>query len=392
MSGLVAASLVAGLLIVPSSASANPGVPVGAEVTSPRQRAGSAAGADHTAAAVDTAAGDRPTGLRPLPPSAKGVVGPEKLYPDPPSGSAGKKLPGGGEKRPDGVDLPPQEVRVDRATVTGFVPGQSRELPETRTESSTTFVNPDGTKTLRMYSAPKHVRDAAGRMVPFDLNVERGGDNRFRPRAGREVSFAAGSTDPQLATMRFGEGLEASFSVVGVTDVAAVADGGNVRFDGVRTDADLVLGPTNRGLKELIVLRSPAAPTVWDFPLRLRGLTAKLVEGAGRVDLVDATGKVRGQIPPGFMTDSVIDQRTGQGTRSNGVTYSLVEQNGGWVLRVSLDRSWLLSADRRYPVTVDPTMRTPTFDDTFVNTRDFKNRDNSAETFLAAGTWTSGAD
>ncbi|MFF0819747.1 LamG-like jellyroll fold domain-containing protein [Micromonospora haikouensis] len=274
----------------------------------------------------------------------------------------------------------------------GFVPGKSRELSEERTEESTTFVNPDGTKTLRMYSAPQYVRDAAGRMVPFDLNVDRGRDNRFRPRAGRDVSFAAGSADPHLATMRFGEGLEASFSMADASDVVADADGENVRFNGVRTDADLVVGPTNRGLKELIVLRSPLAPTVWDFPLRLRGLTPKLVEGAGRVDLVDAAGKVRGQVPPGFMTDSVIDPRTGEGARSNGVTYTVVEQDGGWVLRVTLDRAWLLSPDRRYPVTVDPTMRTPAFDDTFVSTRDYKNRDNSAETFMRVGTFTGGAD
>lgn len=243
-----------------------------------------------------------------------------------------------------------------------------------------------------MFSGPTYVRDARGRMVPIDTNVVRGGDARFRPRAAKDVSFAAVSTDSQVATMTFGAGVEAGFGVADAASVSAVASGSEVRFPSIRRDADLVVGPTSAGLKEHVVLKSPGAPTTWRFPLRLRGLTPELVTEGGYVLLKDGAGKPRALIPPGFMVDSVPDPKTGSGTRSNGVSYRLERDGEMWVLVVSLDETWLRDPARRYPVTVDPTLRDPTSDDWFVSKKTFANRYTGAETLMTAGTTTGGTD
>ncbi|ROO61849.1 hypothetical protein EDC02_3806 [Micromonospora sp. Llam0] len=185
----LAAILTAALLVADSDpAIAKHGPPDGASTSRPSQDAGSAAGRHHKVAGDETAAeGSIPPGNPPLPPGAEGVVGRERLAPDP--GDSLEQC----RPCPTGTtpQLPPRDAApVDEGAVTltpgaapsGYVEGRSRELPETRTATSTTFVNPDGTKTLRMYSGPAFARDVAGNMVPMDTQVQRRDDGRLRPQ------------------------------------------------------------------------------------------------------------------------------------------------------------------------------------------------------------------
>ena len=87
--------------------------------------------------------------------------------------------------------------------------------------------------------------------------------------------------------------------------------------------------------------------------LALEGVTPRLADD-GSVELVDA-GAVVGRIPAGFMEDSARDPHSGDGARSEDVTYELIQQGTGWALRVTADRAWLDDDARVYPVVVDPT-------------------------------------
>lgn len=124
------------------------------------------------------------------PPGSQKIVGLETKIPDPPR-PPGPMCRGCGPGRPDlytpgsVTSGPPVTLQPKASEATGFVPGQSRELPDKRTEKSTTFVNPDGTKTLRVYSGPANVRDSGGAMVPIDTKLVRGSDGRYRPAAAQ---------------------------------------------------------------------------------------------------------------------------------------------------------------------------------------------------------------
>jgi RHS repeat-associated protein len=399
---VVAASLVASVLVgLPSSSAhaSDPSVPPGASRVGPTQSRGSAAVQDHTAAAAETdAARSTPLGDPPLPPGAKGVVGQEKRHPDPvkvdgpqcvgcPPGTKPVVQPANG-KSPVTNEQPVALKQQPASQRTG---GSPHELVEARTATSTTFQNPDGTKTLRLFSGPLFTPDSAGKMVPIDTRVARGADARYRPAAAKDVSIAAVSTDPRLAVLRFADGVEAGFGVADASEVDAVASGSDVRFPGIRKDADLVVSPTAHGTKDVIVLRSVEAPTRWRFPLDLRGLTPALVTG-GLVELRDSSGAVRGVIPPGFMVDSALDPKTGMGTMSQGVAYSLGRDGGHWFLDVSLDESWLKATTRRFPVMVDPTIRyQQDEDDWTVSSRDANNTYTGGWGTLDVGGFYSGA-
>ena len=95
-------------------------------------------------------------------------------------------------------------------------------------------------------------------------------------------------------------------------------------YPGVQPEVDLRLEPRPGGVKETLVLHSVEAPTSFLFPLGLRGLTAKLVDG--QVVLSDRAGTRRAIIPPGYMLDAGNEPCP---AASAGVHYELVTSAGG---------------------------------------------------------------
>ncbi|WP_261574215.1 DNRLRE domain-containing protein [Frankia gtarii] len=242
------------------------------------------------------------------------------------------------------------------------------ELPERRTAAAQVFHNPDGTFTTEQSLGTERFRDAKGAWVGVDTALTEATGGRLRSRATEHpVEVAAAASDPQVGRIQLGAGMSFGF---GVDDAASSAraqvEGSKATFASVRDSADLQLGPTADGLKEVIVLRSADAPSTWTFPLALTGLTAR-VDG-DRVLLADGAGTVRAAIPPGWMEDS--RATGGLHATSRGVTYRLVTtKDGGQALQVDLDRAWLADPERVYPVNVDPTVTTllTGADDTYVS-------------------------
>jgi len=371
----------------------------GGSASQPVQATGSAVGRSHeTSAAQTLAAGSTLTTPLAIPPAVKGAtVGKEVTYPDP--AKAGAQCincppgtvpvhPGPGAK----VAKPTQTATLTQERVAGFVEGRSTELTSLRTETSTTYANPDGTRTARMYSTPKYAKDAAGVLVPIDTELAMSTGGRYAPKAALGSSFSTTTDSTKLAALSLGD-VEVGFGVQDALVTSGAANGSEVAYDNIRPGADLIVEATPTGFKDKIVLSGPDSPTTWRFPLSLRGLTPKLLPG-GRVAFQDAQGENRLSIPPGFMYDSTPDPRTGRGVRSNGVAYNLVREVDGWVLEVTLDRAWLRRPERVFPVVVDPplSVRETRFIDTFVSSTDFANRDNGDETFLKVGTYNGGVE
>ncbi len=120
------------------------------------------------------------------------------------------------------------------------------------------------------------------------------------------------------------------------------------------------------GFKEELILSSADAPDRFVYPLQLEGLTAA-VEGAGDVVYRDEDGFERARTPHGFMYDSNVDPNSGEPAISNGVTFAIIPHGTGQALEIKLDRQWMDSKDRKWPLIVDPDTYVFTKgDDTFV--------------------------
>ncbi|MEU4765681.1 polymorphic toxin-type HINT domain-containing protein [Actinosynnema sp. NPDC023794] len=352
---------VAGLPAWSTPGAAEPVLPAGASKDAPGQRAG-LAGDARDASAVESSG--TPDGGPRWPYERPEVVGTRVSAPDP-------ALPGD-----DVAGVP--AVRVEPAKQPpGFDAEKSKEDVAKRKADSTEYANPDGSRTLRVFGGTRF-KESGGKLEPVENTLERTGNGRVKPKNAAPVTIGGKGDDAELVSFELAQGSSASFALDGAAPVVLEADDlrnpgrgqGKARFKGIRPHADLELTPALWGVKEDIVLRSPDAPAVWDFTLKLTGgLRAELDPANGSVLLKSSSGGVEGVIPPGFMVDSKIDPRSGEGVRSNGVKYALSRHGSTTKLRIELDTAWLEDPARVYPVVVDPTIRDHTdSDDTYVMT------------------------
>ncbi|MEW1870412.1 LamG-like jellyroll fold domain-containing protein [Streptomyces caelestis] len=338
--GMALGILLASVIAASSLALSGAGIPLFPEDprgrSAPDQRWASADGKDHLVGEKDTNA-EPPRTLRSKYPTTvrKGSLA-----------AAGKKA----RNKAEVVDPPATEV-------TGFDPGRSEELPAERDGFSRTYANEDGTRTTEMSPTPVNYRDAEGDWQPIDTELRADGDGWRNTADSVGVRIDRRADSARLATVELPGGRGLSYGLSGAAGVQGSADGGTVTYEGVLADTDLTLESQAGGIKETLVLNSADAPTTFDFPLDLDGLTARIADGA--VELTDAEGRVAGVIPAGFMEDSGHGGEQGAPARSEDVSYDLVEQaDGGRALRITVDADWLRDPERVFPVKVDPSVDT----------------------------------
>ena len=226
-----------------------------------------------------------------------------------------------------------------------------------------------------------------------DLDTDLGPSKNGRRRQvsnALDVSLADSSTDAALVDIVLDATHSVGFSLEGAAKAKGKADQKSVTYSKVRKDTDVVITSRANGIKEELVLTSPAAPDRFVFPLKLRGLTAS-IDDAGDVVYRDDAGAERARTPHGFMTDSNIDPLSDEAPTSHDVNYALIPHGKGTALEVRLDRAWLDDPARHYPVVVDPQLATAArADDTYVMNSDPSA--NASENILKVGTFNGGYD
>lgn len=253
---------------------------------------------------------------------------------------------------------PANAVKVLPSTgqaVKGFDSRTSKELPARRNRYESTFANADGTETTAISITPTNYQRPDGSWAPARTTLSRqqtiagvAGWRSIGDSVATTLAAKATASQP-VAELTLAGGQKVGWTVSGARGAAGTPVGNDtIRYPGIVPGADLELTTQPGGLKETLVLRSRSAARSYLFPLHLDGLTARL-EGS-EVALVDAQGKEKATIPAGFMVDR-------SSARSNGVTYSLVQDGGRQALKVDLDGRWLDDPARTYPIRVDPTVQ-----------------------------------
>ncbi|SEM75185.1 YD repeat-containing protein, partial [Streptacidiphilus jiangxiensis] len=249
---------------------------------------------------------------------------------------------------------PAVKAAPDATSATG-IPGPAAsgtEITSLRTATTSVFQNPDGTRTMRVYSRPVHFRKSDGTWGNIDTRLVQDSSGRWIAKSGDlGTSFAETATDPALVSWALDPSHQLSYSLQGAGAVTAQAKGNTITYPGALPSTDVVYDALATSIKETLVLHDANAPTSFTFPLNTTGLTAAMDQN-GNVVFTDASGKADLVIPRGFMRDST---HHGDGQVSNGVTYQLTTLGGQQALKVSLDSVWLHDPSRVFPVKVDPT-------------------------------------
>ncbi len=221
-----------------------------------------------------------------------------------------------------------------------------RELPELRTETSDTYLLANGTRLAKISRTPVNYRDSSGDWQPISTTLQSGAGGTFATSATQlPVTLPSSLASPVTVGAA---GATVSFSLEGAGGSAA-ASGASATYAEALPNLSASYEEQATRLKETLILASASAPAIYRYHLSTTGgLTATLQNGA--VVFSDAQGHPRYVMPAPSIADAGATGRPD----SRDVHYALSED--GSQLSVVIDRAWLQSPERVFPVKLDPTV------------------------------------
>ncbi|MEV1119934.1 DNRLRE domain-containing protein [Actinosynnema sp. NPDC049800] len=244
------------------------------------------------------------------------------------------------------------------------------EVVGQRTETSTTWANPDGSFRTELAAGPVRTKkDGEWLTVDPALRVDRDG---VRPKAtGWEATFArargAREQTTALVSTQVG-GHDVTIGWQGALPEPEV-DGVKITYPDVRPDTDLVVESRRSGFEQYFVLkRRPTGPVSFSVPITVEGLEAVRTSPGGMVEFVDDAGTVIATMPPPRMWGAERDERLGEPTRSTPVDHEVNQSGDAVTVTLRPDQGFLADPAVAYPVTVDPYLVFRTTFDTYVDT------------------------
>ncbi len=280
------------------------------------------------------------------------------------------------------------------------------EVTGERTESTTSWANPDGSMSLESYTGPVRLKDDNGtwRKVDASLTEVPGGGVRAVAHP-LDLTLAGGSSATEVArieasggepgekrtpavplvSLDSGEGHEMTLSWRGALP-EPVVDGTEARYPNVSTGTDMIVESTRTGFEQFLELKTRDAVDAngsVTMTLQAKGLKVKANADRSVTFLDRNTGKDVGLLPAPVMWDSTVDPNTGEHANKADVGLK-VTQNGDTVdLTLTPDAKFLADPATKFPVTVDPAVNLGASFDTFV--QQGYNTDQSTSTELKLG-------
>ncbi|MFD5917981.1 DNRLRE domain-containing protein [Kitasatospora sp. NPDC058201] len=254
------------------------------------------------------------------------------------------------------------------ARLTARLQGKPVEVPAERTDSSTTWANPDGSVTLEVAAGPVRMRRPDGGWADVDVTFAKRPDGSVASKAHPRGLALAGETKGRRA------GSFAEAAGAPVQDLLSLTAGGrNVamqwrgglpapRVEGARATypdvlpgADLVIDATRTGYEQSVILKKrPAGPADYTLPLKAPGVNARQNDDGGVTFTEAATGRELASMPAPVMWDATVDRNSGEHTHRAPVGLKVVQSGDTIELRLSPDAAFLADPATAYPVTVDP--------------------------------------
>ncbi|MEU8445858.1 DNRLRE domain-containing protein [Streptomyces microflavus] len=255
---------------------------------------------------------------------------------------------------------------ITSARVAARLSGRRVEALSERTETSTTWVNGDGSLTTELSAGPVRFEES-GRWRPVDLTLVARSDGTVEPKghpSGLRLNAGAGakvrslreslSAQPRdLVTL--GDGDEQITLQWKGGLPAPELNGARATYRDAVPGADVIVEATRTGYEQFVSIKERPATGGYTYtlPLKTKGLTAKKQDD-GSLLFTDKKNRKRAVMPAPVMWDSATDPVSGEHTHRAPVGLEVVQRKGGIDLQVTPDAEFLADPSTRYPVTVDP--------------------------------------
>ncbi|WP_273848349.1 DNRLRE domain-containing protein, partial [Halalkalibacter alkalisediminis] len=281
-----------------------------------------------------------------------------------------------------GLDDPENELRIQMSdadaeqVISNFTQDiQSKEpveIIEERTEVSKLFDNMDGTITEEFFLEPVHVQEDDDLVDISSMLVPSEDDESIitTEQTIIDVEFPLDVNDNVVTVKQEDHFLSYEWIEAEGEEGIQQAEIPEVEYEenflyhrGVFPGIDVRNVLFNTSLKEDIVIYEPTSLST--FRVQVNTNLHGQVEKDGSVTWSSGE-EVIFTTPTPFMTDSNIDELSGEPSISYDVKFELEENQEGYLLTLSVDSDWLNDDERVYPVYIDPTTNVGTSADTFV--------------------------
>ncbi|WP_162467341.1 DNRLRE domain-containing protein [Streptomyces cavernae] len=298
---------------------------------------------------------------------------------------------------------PATAATVAAARLKAKIQNRRIEATDARTETSTTYVNPDGTVTEEAYAGPVRFKGDDGSWQDVDASLTQAEDGSIRakghphgltlagrhaaPRGLKAAGAPSASAPVPLVTMEDRAGRQMQLGWYGALPTPTVegAEDTVARYKDVLPATDLLIESTRTGYEQLLELKDRSAVDAngqVTYSLKAEGLTAKAHED-GSVTFTDAKGKTAGVLPSPVMWDARINENSGEHTHTAKVGVKVAQDGDTIIITLTPDAEFLADEATRFPVTIDPTINVGASFDTFV--QQGYTTDQSAATELKIG-------
>ncbi|MCL6424344.1 DNRLRE domain-containing protein [Brachybacterium sp. JHP9] len=267
---------------------------------------------------------------------------------------------------------PPELVDFPSARVQAKATGKKVEVTAEKTDTSSTWVNPDGTVTTEQFSAPVRFQDEAGTWQSVDTTLVKQSDGTIEPKSvdgGVELApaVAGAEGDPaEVASLEAPDDAPWSVALGWEGKLGAPAlKGSTATYPNAWPGIDLTVRASRDGFEQSFVVKDRASaeafastqtgPTVlWELPILAQGVNAREVDGE-RIEFVDRNGAVVSTFEAPMAWDAKVDPASREHVNHAAMGVAITSQGDGVVtLGLTVDRGWLLASDRHFPVTIDP--------------------------------------
>ncbi|WP_435851509.1 DNRLRE domain-containing protein [Streptomyces thermolilacinus] len=247
--------------------------------------------------------------------------------------------------------------------------GKRVEALSERTETSTTWVNKDGSLTTEISAGPIRFEDGVtGEWRDVDLDLVAAPDGSVEPQGhpegltlagksgnGGEESLRASQQGQPVDLVTLGEGDEQVTLQWKGGLPAPKLEGNRAEYVDAVPGADVVVEATRTGFEQFVEIKQKPTTDGYSYtlPLKAKGLKAT-PQADGSVLFTDAGGTERALMPAPVMWDSTVDPVSGEHTRKVPVDMKVVHKGSTIDLVVTPDAKFLADPKTKYPVTVDP--------------------------------------
>ncbi|MEU4492931.1 DNRLRE domain-containing protein [Streptomyces sp. NPDC023998] len=263
---------------------------------------------------------------------------------------------------------PTSAADIASARVAAKLYGKRVEALSERTETSTTWANPNGSLTAELTAGPVRFRDdASGQWRDVDLDLVKNADGSVEPKAhprGLELAKPGGkkltalsqnSTAAARDLVTLGEGDQQITLQWKGGLPAPKLEGTRARYEGAVPQGDVVVEATRTGFEQFVEIKQH--PTVdgyaYTLPLKAKGLRVEQQKD-GSLLFIDKKSKKQAVMPAPVMWDATVDKVSGEHTNRAKVGLKVVKTKGGVDLVITPDAKFLADPQTKYPVTVDP--------------------------------------